>query len=153
MPGRKDRTPRPVVRAAQDEPGYPAVREHLASRRDVLTFLGASVVTGFFMACAGGKPGSSSYHSFRLPASGELETTLASGELCRFYVNGTHYGDYREDFSAEEQTARDSLAAHTADQLATSDGRQDARRELHLVLGQQIDGLDQLTLTIVEPQS
>jgi hypothetical protein len=153
MPVKRDRPGRPVVGGAASEPGYPALREHLASRRDVLTFVGASVVTGFLGCGPKGKLAGPSYYTFRLPETGELQTTLASGEVCRFYVNGAHYGDYRSSYLAEEPICVDTLAEHTADELVTTSGRHDAERALFDELALRIDGLDQLTLTIVEPQS
>jgi hypothetical protein len=140
---------RRVRPSAQPEPGYPALREHMASRRDVLTFVGASLATGVLSACLGGKPPNPNYHSFRLPGTGELETTLASGESCRFYVNGSYYGELQDDYDALDQLCIDTLAERTASDLATSEGRWAAEQALHDALYPQLPNLDYVSLTVV----
>jgi hypothetical protein len=136
------------------EPGYPGVGEHLASRRDVLTFVGASLVTGVLSSCLttlGGVPASPEYRTFRLPGSGELETTLASGEACRFYVNGVYYGDWHLDYIFEEDRCIAVMGEQTASDLATTAGFQAAEQAIFDALSPLMNELDELVLTVLSP--
>ncbi len=144
---------RPVKRDESEEPGYPGVGEHLASRRDVLTFVGASLVTGVLstsLTSCGGGP-APQYVTFRLPGSGELETTLVSGESCRFYVNGVYFGYWRSDFTAEEVLCLDVLREQTASSLATTAGFQAAEQTVFEALSPLLEELDEIVLTVLAP--
>jgi len=147
------RPSRPMQPLGLSEPEYPDLRQHLATRRHVLTFVGASLVTGVLSACLKGKIADPNYRTLRLPETGELETTLASGETCRFYVNAAYYGELVEDPTPAQLACIDVLRDFTASELATSDGRTDAHYALEAELWPLFPNLSQVTFTIVEPQS
>jgi hypothetical protein len=145
------RSSRPVPPLAQSEPEYPDLRQHLATRRDVLTFVGASLVTGALSACLQGKLPNPNYRTSRLPETGELEISLASGETCRFYVNAVYYGELVEDLTPALLACIDVLRDFTASELATSDGRSDVHHALAAALGPLFPNFSLATLTIIEP--
>lgn len=144
---RPPRAVRPCdCRGVASHPGYPTVREHLATRRDVLTFVGASTVTCVLSACLTGKPALPDYHTFRIPAAGELETTLASGEACRFYVNGRSETQASFDPQAAQERCLEVLGATTATALSTDSGS-GVERALRDALAGTIPDLVDVTLT------
>ena len=154
MSSSRKRLLRPVTSDVRAEPGYPGVGEHLASRRDVLTFVGASLVTGVLSSCygtSGGVPSLPEYRTFRLPGSGELETTLASGETCRFYVNGVYTGDWHLDYDFEEMRCIAVMGEQSASALATTAGFQAAEQAIFDALSPLLNELDELVLTVLAP--
>jgi len=131
-------------------PGYPNLQEHLLTRRDLMTWLGASLVTGsIWVSCVMGDDDSGpAYHTARLPSEGDAEVTQASGGSLRFYVNVTMYSDYGyygliDDEAQAVEACRLALAEHDFALLAaaTQGGDSSAYGQAELSLTETLGSL------------
>ncbi len=157
----------PKARAVADRtaPGYPSVREHLLSRRDVLGYLGVSCVVGagaLVQGCVGGlqnTPGISgdaatTYLTMRFPLQGDLSVELADATQCRFFVNALTYNqdtyDYFATHEAEaEQACIDTLGQFSHDDLSTAAGMVQAEAAIVDDLNAIFPGINQSALSIL----
>lgn len=126
MPNRDDKQKRAglprggtdQVPASDSQPGYPPLRQHLLTRRDALTFVGAALVTGVTPGCLTGDGPTPSYETFRMPYSGDVGVSLTGGGALRCYFNIVAYYDgfYAEDALS---TLEVELRTRTYAQLAS----------------------------------
>ncbi len=109
------REKRPLLEA---EHGYPSLTEHLVSRRNMLTWIGASLVTGSaLVGChiGGDDDSGPAYYSMRLPEDGSDVAMLLGGGTCTYFVNIMAYcADYYLTFIEQEAQVRDLCRAHIA---------------------------------------
>lgn len=159
----------PRRKAATDgtRPEYPSVREYLLSRRDVLGYLGVSVVVAgagaLFQGCGGLLPdaaggigdGSTTYLTMRVPIQGDLSVELADAAQCRFFVNAlTYHQDTYDNFAGHqaeaEQACIDTLGQFTRDSLSTAVGILEAEVAILDDLNALSPGIAHATLTILE---
>jgi hypothetical protein len=145
---------------------YPTLSEHLLTRRNLLTWTGASAVSGvLWVSCISGDDDSGpGYYTTRIPETGDALATFATGGACRFYVTVTSYSEngfyVLIDGAAEalavcqEVLARQDFAALTAGiQGGDPVPHQEAERQLAAALVERLQPLDNgltAALTIVE---
>jgi hypothetical protein len=162
---RRRKQPAPL---SKEEADYPSLKEHLLTRRELMTWMGASLITGSLgVRCMPGDDDSGpAYYYVRLPSEGDALATQAGGGTIRFYVNITamcesEYYGLVDSESLTVQTCREVLAGQdfallaAATQGGDTDPYHQTERELAEALKQ--DGCPddyyyefRVALTIVE---
>lgn len=136
------------------------------SRRDVLDYLGVSLIAGagvLSKGCFMGEPnaaggvgdGSTTYLTVRIPAQGDLSVSLADGAQCRLFVNALTYHqdayDYLISHEVEaEQACLGTLSQYNYDTFSTTAGILDAEAGIRDSLSALSSDIAQATLSILE---
>ncbi len=152
---RAERAKRPQPSHTTD---YPSLEEHLVSRRDVLTWMGASLVTvAASTACVAGDDDSGpAYYTLRLPSRDDAQVSLTGGGTLRFYVTAVLYDDYGYgnvyDSSAATEVCSDTLAHKTHAEIAAgltgTDGLRDLEHDLEQALVDYYPYVNEVTATL-----
>jgi hypothetical protein len=146
--------------------GYPSVREHLLSRRDMMSTLGRAVIVGAGALSVGcvlndrritGAAGDASplYWTIRLPLQETYSVTLADSAQCRFFMSILTYSEdtynYFINHEVEvEQACVDALRPYSYDSLNSAVGVQDAESDVRDALNALSAEIAQATLSILE---